>query len=265
MVVGTSTHLQCDQCQKTYSSKSSLNHHKKTQHKQVVLLWKMDGEDIQGPSNPIKEKIVDFECNIKQQSIISNKLMVQEIVADITNLAWNDLGKIKCAVCHSKFSNSDSLTRHQRKFHNPPTEVIKKEYQCDICHKIFPKPSKLERHLSVHDKVKDYTCNVCKKEFPAPSKLKRHEKVHEPSNSDNRENVDSYPCDKCDKTYTQKRYMIKHMKTHEEFIKPVVFTNMHSKKLINNYNKKCFSVFLYLNNCSSCFVNICPTKSIFGS
>ena len=79
----------------------------------------------------------------------------------------------------------------------------------------------MERHLSVHDKVKDYTCNVCKKEFTAPSKLKRHEKVHEPSNSDNRENVDSYPCDKCDKTYTQKRYMIKHMKTHEEFIKPV--------------------------------------------
>ena len=68
----------------------------------------MDGEDIQGPSNPIKEKNLDFECNIKQQSIISNKLMVQEIVADITNLAWNDLGKIKCAVCHSKFSNSYS-------------------------------------------------------------------------------------------------------------------------------------------------------------
>ena len=49
----------------------------------------MDGEDIQGPSNPIKEKIVDFECNIKQQSILSNKLMVQEIVTEITNLAWN--------------------------------------------------------------------------------------------------------------------------------------------------------------------------------
>ena len=55
-----------------------------------------------------------------------------------------------------------------------------------------------------------------KKEFPAPSKLTRHEKVHEPSNSDNRENVDSYPCDKCDKTYTQKRYMIKHIPLSEQ-------------------------------------------------
>ena len=66
--------------------------------------------------------------------------------------------------------------------------------------------------------------------------MKRHEKVHEPSNIDNRENVDSYPCNKCDKTYTQKRYMIKHMKTHEEFIKPVVFTKdkLTNKEKINS-------------------------------
>ena len=101
----------------------------------------MDGEDIQGPSNPIKEKIVDFECNIKQQSILSNKLMVQGIVTDITNLALNELGKIKCAICHSKFSNFDSHSRHERKFHNPSIEVIKKEYQCDICLKMFPRAS----------------------------------------------------------------------------------------------------------------------------
>ena len=56
--VGTSSDLQCDQCHKTYCSKSSLNYHKKTQHNQVLLLWKMDGErvDIQAPSNPKKSR-----------------------------------------------------------------------------------------------------------------------------------------------------------------------------------------------------------------
>ena len=109
MVVGTSTDLQCDQCQKTYCSKSSLNHHKKTQHKQVVLLWKMDGEGVQGPSNPSKEEIIDFKCNIKQQSIVSNKLMVQGIATDIINLALNELGRIKCDVCHEVFLNVETI------------------------------------------------------------------------------------------------------------------------------------------------------------
>ena len=85
MVVGTSTHLQCDQCQKTYSSKSSLNHHKKTQHKQVVLLWKMDGEDIQGPSNPIKEKIIDFECVDRKETIEYPELLFPLVVMVTTN------------------------------------------------------------------------------------------------------------------------------------------------------------------------------------
>ena len=58
--VGTSTDLQCDQCQKMYCSKSSSNYQKKTQHKPVLLLWKMDGEhvDIQAPSN-LKTEGVD--------------------------------------------------------------------------------------------------------------------------------------------------------------------------------------------------------------
>ena len=116
------------------------------------------------------------------------------------------------------FSNSDSLTRHMRKFHVTPVEKMRKEYQCYICLKIFPLPSKFKRQVTVHEQTKDYTCNYCQKIFPTPSKLKRHLEVHETS----RKSSDKYPCDKCDKQYTQKRYLVKHIKTHEELIKPVV-------------------------------------------
>ena len=79
--VGTSADLQCDQCQKIYCSKSNLNHHKKTQHKQVVLLWKLDGEEYKcdvcqkrfpGPAHlkrhsNVHEKTRYNTCNVCQK------------------------------------------------------------------------------------------------------------------------------------------------------------------------------------------------------
>ena len=103
--VGTSTDLQCDQCRKTYCSKSSLNHHKKTQHKQVVLLWKLDGEQIQTPSNPNKEEILDLELEIKQHNIFAKNSIVKELVFDLIDQVINVSEKVKCEECHSRFIN----------------------------------------------------------------------------------------------------------------------------------------------------------------
>ena len=85
LFLGTSTDLQCDQCQKSYCSKSSLNHHKKTQHKQIVLLWKLDGEQIEAPSNSSKEIFLGVECDIKQQSIVGSNSFVKEVANDLIN------------------------------------------------------------------------------------------------------------------------------------------------------------------------------------
>merc|ERR1719186_1280871 len=115
-----------------------------------------------------------------------------------------------------------------RKFHVTPVEKMRKEYQCDICLKMFPSPSKLKRHVTVHEQTKVYSCNYCQKIFPTPYKLNGHLEVHET----NKKTSDNYPCDKCDKEYTQKRYLVKHIKTHEELIKPVVLTK---DNLTNNH------------------------------
>ena len=78
LILGTSTDLQCDQCQKSYCRKFSLNHHKKTQHKQTVLLWKLDGEQIEATSNSSKENNLDVECDIKQQSIVGSNSILKK-------------------------------------------------------------------------------------------------------------------------------------------------------------------------------------------
>ena len=115
-----------------------------------------------------------LELDMKQQTIFSKNLIVLEIANEIVNQVMHDLDKLKCEVCHSKFSNFDSLSRHMRKFPDPPSEKVKKEYKCDVCQKSFVAPSHLKQHITVHEKTKDYTCNFCQKIFLVPSKLKRH-------------------------------------------------------------------------------------------
>ena len=95
MFLGTSTDLQCDQCQKSYCSKSSLNHHKKTQHKPIVLLWKLDGEQVEATSNSRKENNLVVESYIKQQSIVGSNSIVKDIANDLINQVLNEVYLLK--------------------------------------------------------------------------------------------------------------------------------------------------------------------------
>ena len=51
-----------------------------------------------------------------------------------------------------------------------------RKHQCSICEKMFPSPSKLERHLKIHRKtinntIKKYQCEICLKPFVSQTKV----------------------------------------------------------------------------------------------
>ena len=126
--------LQCDICKKTYSSSSNLNYHIKTQHKQLLLMWKVDGKDLNIPVSSVKKNAIDFERQMNQQIILNKNEIGKEIVNDLIKAAINFSHKLKCETCNSKFTNLDSLNRPMRKFHEPMIEYMLPKMQlCYLC------------------------------------------------------------------------------------------------------------------------------------
>ena len=54
----------------------------------------------------------------------------------------------------------------------------KREYQCDMCLKLFSCSSNLKRHMSVHTGYKPYTCQYCNMAFSNSSNRRKHERSH---------------------------------------------------------------------------------------
>ena len=67
----------------------------------------------------------------------------------------------------------------------------KRGHECDVCEKVFAKPSDLTRHMRTHTKEKPYECEVCEKRFALAGTLQNHMRIHT--------NEKPYECDVCEK------------------------------------------------------------------
>lgn len=85
----------------------------------------------------------------------------------------------------------------------------KGHHPCKMCHKVFLKASKLERHIKSHLKEtnKDHPCNVCARVFDRASKLERHVKIHNPE-------LKPFGCIHCGKRFKRETLLLSHLITH---------------------------------------------------
>lgn len=92
-------------------------------------------------------------------------------------------------------------------------ESVKKMLACNHCHKEFPTPSKLKRHVSqIHEGIKNYQCDRCDRAFGELCKLKKHVSiVHEGQKN--------YQCDRCDYRCGQLSNLKKHISIVHEGVR----------------------------------------------
>ena len=81
---------------------------------------------------------------------------------------WKRKRGHECDVCEKVFAKPSDLTRHMR------SHTKEKPYECDVCEKRFTLAGNLQTHMRAHTKEKPYECDVCEKRFRTSSHLKRH-------------------------------------------------------------------------------------------
>lgn len=109
--------------------------------------------------------------------------------------------KIQCELCKKLFSKPSYLLQHKKIAHE------NLNFRCKKCGKKFPTKQKLSEHAARHlDGAKTFHCTICSKSFFHNFDLKRHFQTHSKNFQ--------FECSLCYKGFPRKDHLNKHMNVH---------------------------------------------------
>ncbi|XP_025192518.1 DNA-binding protein RFX2-like [Melanaphis sacchari] len=115
-----------------------------------------------------------------------------------------DTGVFSCQFCDKKFTNANSLSRHEN-VHTGKTPI-----ECDVCFKTFISKSILCIHKRSHTGEKPYACNVCGRSFTQKSHLVLHYRTHTGEKP--------YKCCLCEKKFSSTSGRAEHTRRRHPYV-----------------------------------------------
>ena len=242
--------FKCDECGKLFSRIQHLNKHTDTVHEEKIHGENLIRYPCEACGKEFKRKytlaehvksvhddIRDWKCEICGKGF-HKKVILQKHVKHVHEGQKYD--QYTCETCGKVLSSVQSFSTHKKihlgikdykcdrekcdfaartskllKLHIKTVHDKIKDYNCDLCGKLFSTRSSLKNHIRiVHEGCKDYKCERCEKAFGTIQELKFHVKViHEGFKGDHK-------CSLCEKTFLSALRLTKHVKITHEGLRP---------------------------------------------
>lgn len=196
--------FKCDQCDKAFKYKSTLDSHKQTHnplycHACMKLVRDSDALALH------KESHTPFQCNHCEENFPVFKALHKHYV-DV----HNPTEPFTCTHCQTTFVSLKRFIRHEWK------HTGYQPFQCPQCVKRFRSYSDLVEHQKKHTKAYPYLCWECGKKFRHSLTLTRHvARVHH-SGEPVMEKPAIFGCHQCGKMFTSRRCLLKHDNFHHK-------------------------------------------------
>ena len=210
--------FQCDDCGKKFGYKWNLKSHVKKCKRTDIQEENANGKEKVNLPTKLKKafQLNDediFICDICEKRF-KNKYNLKEHMSCV----HSEARPFKCEDCSSSFKMDNHLKKHITRVHNFTKKNLKyhsniKNYQCGICSKTFKRSSALNIHaMSIHTNAKDFECDLCSRKFKDKYSLKQHKKIIHLS-------IRKFKCDVCPMKFKTSSGLNKHKLKHSEIRK----------------------------------------------
>lgn len=197
--------FRCDECDKAFRYKSTLDSHKQTHNPlycEVCMKLVRDPEALEMH----RESHTPFQCNQCEANFPVFKALHKHYI-DV----HNPTEPFTCTHCQTTFSSLKRFIRHEWK------HTGYQPFQCSTCTKRFRSYSDLVEHHKKHTKAYPFLCWECGKKFRHGVTLTRHvERVHHAGEPVTEKALPSFACPQCGKSFTSRRCLLKHENFHHK-------------------------------------------------
>uniref|UniRef100_A0A8C4H419 C2H2-type domain-containing protein n=1 Tax=Dicentrarchus labrax TaxID=13489 RepID=A0A8C4H419_DICLA len=198
-------YTECDECDKAFKYKSTLDSHKQTHNPlycEVCMKLVRDPEALAMH----KESHTPFQCNQCVENFPVFKALHKHYI-DV----HNPTEPFTCTHCQTTFASLKRFIRHEWK------HTGYQPFQCPHCSKRFRSYSDLVEHQKKHTKAYPFLCWECGKKFRHGVTLTRHvERVHHTGEPVSEKPTPTFTCAQCGKTFTSRRCLLKHDNFHHK-------------------------------------------------